>query len=159
MDHLQFLRRLTAFALARRETVGDGGSESLRGAAKEGGLLLLSLKLQDFGGELLPRKFNPPLPPFMPLPGSSLQPTTASTLPPFLSFYGSSRQPTATYPLPLFLSFPGSSLKPTAASPLPPFLSFSGSLRQPTAASLPPPLSPPLLFLLPFPPFLPFSGS
>ena len=51
--HLQFLRRLTAFALARREATGDGGNEGLREAAREGWLLLLSIKMSGFGGELL----------------------------------------------------------------------------------------------------------
>ena len=68
VDHLQFLSRLTAFALAQRETAGDGGSKGLREAAREGWLLLLSLKLPGFGGELLPRNFKPPLPPFLPFP-------------------------------------------------------------------------------------------
>ena len=49
-DHLQFLRRLAAFALARREAADDGGSEGIREAAREGWLMLLSLKLPGFGG-------------------------------------------------------------------------------------------------------------
>ncbi len=77
VDHLQFLRRLTAFALAWRETAGDGGSEGLWGAARAGGLQLLLLKLRDFGGELLPRNFT----------------LTHTNLPISGAILGSSRQP------------------------------------------------------------------
>ena len=55
-----FLRRLTALVIARRE----GGRrlerhrEGKRERVREGGMLLLPLKLPHFGGELVPRSFG-----------------------------------------------------------------------------------------------------
>ena len=53
-DLLRFLRRLTALALARREggrpPVSEGDSEVQRERVREGGILLLLLKLPDLGG-------------------------------------------------------------------------------------------------------------
>jgi hypothetical protein len=44
-DHLQFLRRLGG-----REAANEGGSDEVREALREGGILLLPLKLPGFGG-------------------------------------------------------------------------------------------------------------
>ncbi len=44
--------------LVGREEVSEGGSEGLREDVREGRILLLPLKLLDFGGDRLPRIFN-----------------------------------------------------------------------------------------------------
>ena len=44
--------------LGGREAVSEGGSKGLREVVREGGILLLPLKLLDFGGQRLPRIFN-----------------------------------------------------------------------------------------------------
>ena len=51
-NHLRFLRKLTALALAprERETAGVGDREVRRERVREGGILLLPLKLTNFGG-------------------------------------------------------------------------------------------------------------
>ena len=53
-DLLRFFRKLTALALARREggrpPASEGDSEGKRERLREGGILLLPLKLPDLGG-------------------------------------------------------------------------------------------------------------
>ncbi len=44
--------------LGGREAINEGGIEGLREVVREGGILLLPLKLLDFGGYRLPRIFN-----------------------------------------------------------------------------------------------------
>ncbi len=53
-DLLRFLRRLTGFAFARREggrpPVSEGDNKGKRERVREGGILLLLLKMPDLGG-------------------------------------------------------------------------------------------------------------